>query len=85
MLSMGLKGRQGTGNELRKKVEQASISNNSISNNRGEALPATTISVGLSAIGKIERENVKRLFELIAAFDEALYRAKKHGRNCVSE
>lgn len=79
-----LNGDRTLANELYKKIEQAFISNNPVSNNSGEALPATTVSTGLLAIGKTKRKKVERLSELITAFDEALYRAKKHGRNYVS-
>jgi len=67
-------------NELRKKVEQTETENA-----KGELLPGTTISIGLSSVGEINRESEATLIELIAASDEALYRAKNAGRNCVSE
>ena len=67
-------------NVLRKRVKKAIVKNDS-----GEALPQVTVSIGVSAIGEIDRENEDTLIELIAASDEALYRAKKDGRNCVSE
>lgn len=67
-------------NALRKRVEKAIVKNDS-----GDVLPQVTISIGISAIGEIGRESEDTLIELIAASDEALYRAKKDGRNCVSE
>ncbi len=67
-------------NSLREKVEQATVKND-----KGGLLPRVTISIGVSAIGEANRENEDSLIELIAASDEALYRAKKDGRNCVSE
>lgn len=67
-------------NGLRKRVELAKVKND-----KGELLPRVTISIGVSAIGEVGRENEDTLIELIAASDEALYRAKKGGRNCVSE
>lgn len=67
-------------NSLRKRVEQAKVKNDN-----GDLLPIVTMSIGVSAIGEIDRENENTLIELIAASDEALYRAKKAGRNCVSE
>jgi len=65
---------------LRQRVEQVKVKNDN-----GDDLPRVTISIGVSAIGEIDRENENTLIELIAASDEALYRAKKDGRNCVSE
>ncbi|MCW8933751.1 MAG: diguanylate cyclase [Gammaproteobacteria bacterium] len=60
------------------------VANTKVKNNAGDVLPRVTISTGISAIGKIDRESEDTLIELIAASDEALYRAKKDGRNCVS-
>lgn len=46
----------------------------------GEKLPAITISLGLATM-----QGKSTLEALIAAADEALYRAKQNGRNCVSD
>lgn len=46
----------------------------------GEKLPSITISLGLASM-----QGRNTLEALIAAADEALYRAKQNGRNCVSD
>lgn len=46
----------------------------------GEKLPTITISLGLATM-----QGKSTLEALIAAADEALYRAKQNGRNCVSD
>lgn len=61
--------------KLRKIVEQLSIENDA-----AEMLPGVTISIGVSCV-RLEGE----LIELITNADEALYRAKRNGRNCVSQ
>jgi diguanylate cyclase (GGDEF)-like protein len=65
---------------LRKRVEQVIIKNDN-----GESLPCVTISIGVSAIAETTKANKTALTELISAADEALYRAKNGGRNCVSQ
>lgn len=67
-------------NALRLEVEKTKIKNE-----KGKQLPSVTISIGVSVLGDLAVNNEDTLIEMIAASDEALYRAKKNGRNCVSE
>jgi diguanylate cyclase (GGDEF)-like protein len=56
------------------------VSQTKTKNDKGEALPEVTVSIGIS-----ELKQQKDLLSLIAEADEALYRAKNNGRNCVSD
>jgi len=60
--------------KLRLTVSQAKTKND-----KGDALPEVTVSIGFS-----ELKQQKDLLSLISEADEALYRAKNNGRNCVS-
>lgn len=61
------------------KLRQA-VSDMVVKNDRGDVLPQVTISIGVA-----ELDQHASLQALIADADEALYRAKANGRNCVAD